>query len=127
MICPRCGMAMIVMELDNIEIDHCFSCGGVWLDTGELEKLIKDYSSGMVWLTELIPAEESSEPRLKCPICQKEMEKLVWALEEPVTVDRCPEGHGVWLDNGELAAIIRQGASIDSQIASLFEEIFQKI
>jgi len=126
MICPQCGTAMIVLELDNTEIDHCFSCGGVWLDIGELEKLMEDYSKGMVWLTELIPAEESTESRLKCPICQKEMEKLVWDLKEPVTVDRCPD-HGIWLDNGELAAIIRQGASIDAQIALLFEEIFQKI
>lgn len=126
MICPQCETAMIVLELDGIEIDHCFNCGGVWLDAGELEKLMKDYTA-TVWLTELVPVEASPERRLKCPICEKEMEKSVWALEEPVTVDCCPEGDGIWLDNGELAAIIGQGASSDNQIVSLFEEIFRKI
>ena len=41
MICSVCENPMVVLELDQIEIDHCLHCGGIWLDKGELEEVIK--------------------------------------------------------------------------------------
>ena len=41
MICPVCKNPMVVLELDQIEIDHCLNCGGIWLDAGELELLLE--------------------------------------------------------------------------------------
>jgi len=40
--CPVCNNAMITLELDQVEIDHCTECGGIWLDAGELETLLGD-------------------------------------------------------------------------------------
>lgn len=39
MVCPRCGMTMDIEKADDIEVDVCLNCGGVWLDQGELEML----------------------------------------------------------------------------------------
>ena len=41
MVCPRCNAATLV-ELDRagISIDRCTRCRGIWLDRGELDKLI---------------------------------------------------------------------------------------
>jgi Zn-finger nucleic acid-binding protein len=41
MTCPRCNAASLV-ELDRsgIAIDRCTRCRGIWLDRGELDKLI---------------------------------------------------------------------------------------
>ena len=39
MVCPRCGMTMDIEKADDVEVDVCLNCGGVWLDKGELEKL----------------------------------------------------------------------------------------
>ena len=39
--CPVCKNPMVVLELDQIEIDHCLHCGGIWLDAGELELLLE--------------------------------------------------------------------------------------
>jgi Zn-finger nucleic acid-binding protein len=40
--CPVCPTATLVMtERQGIEIDYCPSCRGVWLDRGELDKLIE--------------------------------------------------------------------------------------
>ncbi len=40
--CPRCTAAdLVVSERNAIEIDVCPSCRGVWLDRGELDKLIE--------------------------------------------------------------------------------------
>ena len=33
---------MLVLELQQIEIDYCQECEGIWLDAGELELLLDD-------------------------------------------------------------------------------------
>lgn len=41
MICPRCETpSLIELDRQGLTIDRCESCRGVWLDRGELEKLI---------------------------------------------------------------------------------------
>jgi uncharacterized protein len=40
--CPRCPDAVLTMsDRQGIEIDYCPQCRGVWLDRGELDKLIE--------------------------------------------------------------------------------------
>jgi Zn-finger nucleic acid-binding protein len=38
--CPKCETELQITDRNNIEIDHCPTCRGVWLDRGELDKLI---------------------------------------------------------------------------------------
>jgi Zn-finger nucleic acid-binding protein len=39
--CPHCAEATLVMaERQGVEIDYCPNCRGVWLDRGELDKLL---------------------------------------------------------------------------------------
>jgi len=37
--CPRCGVPLNEAQRAGIQIDTCTSCGGVWLDRGELARL----------------------------------------------------------------------------------------
>jgi uncharacterized protein len=40
--CPRCAeTALVISDRQGVEIDHCPQCRGVWLDRGELDKLIE--------------------------------------------------------------------------------------
>lgn len=40
--CPNCPDATLVMtEKQKVEIDYCPQCRGIWLDRGELDKLIE--------------------------------------------------------------------------------------
>lgn len=39
--CPVDGDRLMPMERQGIEIDYCPSCRGVWLDRGELDKIIE--------------------------------------------------------------------------------------
>jgi Zn-finger nucleic acid-binding protein len=44
--CPVCAnVALQIAERQGIEIDHCPKCRGVWLDRGELDKLIERSAS----------------------------------------------------------------------------------
>ncbi|HTG63962.1 MAG TPA: zf-TFIIB domain-containing protein [Sphingomicrobium sp.] len=41
MLCPSCKTNLTMSERQGIEIDYCPSCRGVWLDRGELDKIIE--------------------------------------------------------------------------------------
>ena len=41
MTCPVDGTTLVMSERSGIEIDYCPSCRGVWLDRGELDKIIE--------------------------------------------------------------------------------------
>lgn len=39
--CPVCRVALVMSERQGVEIDYCPRCRGVWLDRGELDKIIE--------------------------------------------------------------------------------------
>ena len=39
--CPSCQVDLVMSERSGIEIDYCPQCRGVWLDRGELDKIIE--------------------------------------------------------------------------------------
>ena len=41
MVCPVDGATLTMSERQGIEIDYCPTCRGVWLDRGELDKIIE--------------------------------------------------------------------------------------
>lgn len=40
MICPKCKGELCEVVKHGVAIDHCLVCGGIWLDKGEMGKLI---------------------------------------------------------------------------------------
>lgn len=43
--CPVCNVELKMAERQGIEIDYCPQCRGVWLDRGELDKMIERSAS----------------------------------------------------------------------------------
>jgi Zn-finger nucleic acid-binding protein len=41
MVCPTCQQTLLMTDRQGVEIDYCPKCRGIWLDRGELEKLIE--------------------------------------------------------------------------------------
>lgn len=39
--CPHCSIALQMTDRQGIEVDYCPKCRGIWLDRGELDKLIE--------------------------------------------------------------------------------------
>jgi ribosomal protein L37AE/L43A len=47
--CPKCDGRLAEMKVEDVVIDRCEKCKGVWLDAGELERLTtREHSEG--WL-----------------------------------------------------------------------------
>jgi Zn-finger nucleic acid-binding protein len=124
--CPVCKSAMVVLELQQVEVDHCFGCGGIWLDAGELELLIDDAARSAKLLESFKIDKECTEAKRKCPICYKKMEKVIVGVEKPkLLLDRCPKKHGLWFDSGELQDILKRAQlDSDSKIQQLLAEMF---
>lgn len=45
LLCPACKVGLAMSERQGIEIDFCPNCRGVWLDRGELDKIIERSAS----------------------------------------------------------------------------------
>ncbi|MGH9159606.1 MAG: zf-TFIIB domain-containing protein [Vicinamibacteraceae bacterium] len=39
--CPKCQVDLMITDRQSIEIDFCSQCRGVWLDRGELDKIVE--------------------------------------------------------------------------------------
>ena len=136
MICPVCKLDMIVIEYNDIELDYCGSCKGVWFDSGELELLLK--SRGLedtkMFLNNVLNCQEaiSSEKKRNCPICGHKMRKTTVGEQPRILIDICSEEHGLWFDGGELAQLVRHladehpsGQDSREQVISFLEEVFE--
>ena len=117
---------MITLELDEVEIDYCIDCGGVWLDTGELELLLNEPDKTKHLLDSFRVNSNSDEKIRKCPICDKKMQKIVVGASKPVLlIDKCHRGDGLWFDKGELQDIFgRAELDEDNKIQNLLSDIF---
>jgi Zn-finger nucleic acid-binding protein len=125
--CPVCKKAaMIVLELDEVEVDYCTECEGIWLDAGELELLLGGASGAAALLKSFQPAKIGEQKR-KCPICLKKMDK-VWVGKEDgqkELIDRCVKNHGLWFDRGELQNVLNLAQFDDAgRIKALLGDLF---
>lgn len=52
--CPRCDGTLNEVGHEGVRIDICNKCGGVWLDSGELEQLTTHEDQGGGWLSRML-------------------------------------------------------------------------
>jgi len=127
---------MIIVEHDNIELDYCTNCHGVWFDSGELELLLESarLESPGLFLGSLLKAAEasSSEKKRKCPICQRKMKKVFTDENKEIMVDVCQGEHGIWFDGGELSHLVKllagkspETAASRLEVMSFLGEVFK--
>jgi Zn-finger nucleic acid-binding protein len=123
--CPACNNPLIILELSSVEIDHCTNCSGIWLDGGELEILLENSSHKNELLASFMIDKNSSERRIKCPICRKKMEKVLCGKDENILIDRCRSHHGLWFDSGELEQLFESGGlDKEDKVLNLIKEMF---
>ena len=110
--CPACSSLMIVVEHENIELDYCVNCSGVWFDAEELELLLEamQLEETSLSLDDILTSPEagSAEKKRSCPICGKKMKKATVGHEPEVLIDACARGDGLWFDSGEVGQLITQ-------------------
>ena len=59
LLCPACRVDLVMSERQGVEIDYCPRCRGVWLDRGELDKILQRSAA------ELAPPQQTPPPEYR--------------------------------------------------------------
>ncbi len=111
--CPRCKSRLTPVKIpkNKSKVPICAGCNGAFFGREQayavmamgLEKLMKSPLAPI--LKEEFLARDSDEAA-DCPVCQETMLRSNFSESCQVEVDVCSE-HGLWLDDGELGAILK--------------------
>ena len=113
--CPVDDFTLTQQTYEGVTVDSCSHCGGVWLDAGELEAVQAAQDSDFrdvptagamdnVRAAEAMARAAEEAPR-NCVVCNSGLEQREYAYASQVVIDKCPKGHGMWLDKGELSRL----------------------
>ena len=104
--CPKCKSGPMNSETyNNVEIDRCPKCKGLFFDEGELDSIL-DARAGAAadggGFNEM--ADQLNMATGACPRCEQ-VELKPYVGPAGVRIDRCPQCEGVFLDQGELKTL----------------------
>jgi len=123
--CPVCETEMIILELEQVEIDYCTFCKGIWLDEGELELLLGSTEESHQLMDTLKQDTATREIPRPCPRCKRKMQKVSFEESNEILLDKCKKGHGLWFDEGELHELVKRvSGDQQSKIVHLLQEMF---
>jgi Zn-finger nucleic acid-binding protein len=120
--CPACKNPMVILELNQVEIDYCSECKGIWLDNGELDLIFSSSDRKEISKSFSIK-NDFDETKRRCPNCKKKMDKVEFE-NTGIIIDKCIDEHGVWFDSGELKSILKTAEEQNSRIIDMLKEIF---
>ncbi len=102
-ICPKCHSKLYKVYYQNIEVDRCIKCEGIWFDATEAEELKKLRGSENIDIgnPEIGDRYNRIQQLIKCPRCQGKMQKMLDIDRHSIWYEQCTQCLGIWLDAGE--------------------------
>ena len=110
--CPKCLGKLFPVNVGDVEIDRCFVCEGLWFDPNELERILENYAYELQKISLDSTVFDGNEAAGNydsfdskhgdCPKCKVKMFRSRFG---EIKADTCPNGHGIWLDGGEIASL----------------------
>lgn len=102
MICPKCQSEMEKVTFENVQVDRCTGCEGIWFDMLEHEDLKKLKGSEAIDTGDPEKGEEFSRmDRIDCPTCRTRMIRMVDNRNPHIWYESCAVCYGVYFDAGE--------------------------
>ena len=103
--CPRCKATLTKEEVDNIQIDVCKKCNGMWVHKHQLNELLKE-SGGDVEEASIDHNPDLGEKYKQAIVCREctdtNMTKINFLEFSDIILDYCPSCGAFWLDKDEL-------------------------
>lgn len=153
--CPRCERPLrrviVPAAQESSVIEVCFGgCGGLWLGPEDMAAGLGLMSSDCLldlqneaaavtanrWAMLEVAAGEQQAAKvldfdrwLNCIFCGKGMVRYRWNGTSPIYLDECPEGHGIWVDGGEIQGMrqYQQAEAMAEQQAAQLKGRLQEI
>lgn len=109
--CPKCNVSLNVVLKEDVEVDCCQKCQGIWVDLIEEKNFFK-LKPEVFTVDELRRLRSLYEPlgRIEevryfpCPVCKELMYRKNWGSHSGVIVDKCYK-HGTFYDREEVEKI----------------------
>ncbi len=130
-VCPKCHARLFLLMFKGVEVDYCNACRGIWLDAGEMEELAAQFGGHVAHLH---GEEAGRATKAMCPRCDARLREFPFEHKPDekgmggvlLKLDRCPLGHGLWFDAGELQQVLgafAEGAGSRGVVA-FFSDLF---
>lgn len=121
---------MLRGQIEDILLDECPKCYGLWLDTGTFEKICRnaERSAATLGAAQALPPQAVAPIRYRpCPECRQLMNRVNFAKSSGVILDVC-RSHGSWFDVHELHHILQfiRAGGLDQARAKEKSELIQE-
>ena len=100
--CPKCQSKFEVVSMDEIQVERCLGCQGLWFDMLEKEDLVKIEGTEKIDIGNDQVGEEFTNLRnINCPHCTVKMIPMVDKDQVHIKYESCPICYGTFFDAGE--------------------------
>jgi Zn-finger nucleic acid-binding protein len=104
MTCPKCQGSMRGVHYEEIAVDRCTRCGGLWFDLLEHQDLKERPGSERI---DSAPGSQTrkldEQAKVMCPVDGVRMVRMVDAGQPHIWLESCPVCHGTFFDAGEFS------------------------
>ncbi len=103
--CPNDSTALVSVQIENVTLDQCPTCGGYWLQRGELETLGERHDAHLDPIT--VGRVGTIDSKRKCPLDGTQLVQHEFVEHTGIKIDQCPTCQGIWLEKFELSNLLR--------------------
>src|SRR5262245_51304148 len=110
--CVKCEGKLRRVEIEEVVVDQCDRCFGIWFDSDELQRILAAKSIEPLRSPESQAKSSKADDarRASCPRCRGEGKLVqVASLTSDIHIDTCSVCGGKWLDGGELELLRGEG------------------
>ncbi|MEM7366248.1 MAG: zf-TFIIB domain-containing protein [Pseudomonadota bacterium] len=119
--CPKCAANMEVIMFNDIEIDRCESCHGLWFDHLEQDDLRKLEGAEDIDIgDEFLGARFNQQKDVECPRCHIPMNHVIQSDPFEIKFELCSNCRGTYFDAGEFRDYMEE------EIIEQFEAVLAK-
>lgn len=117
-------------DYEGFPVSHCGDCRGYWvtgtvlldiLDKREKQIPQEAIETAREWRRTQIPKTELND-ELECPSCGRILNRSVYGYDSGIIIDRCLWGCGIWLDAGDLTALVAFDEVWEKKAREIFAE-----
>ena len=103
LLCPNCRNVMKPVTFEEITVDRCVSCGGLWFDVMEQRHLKDRPGSEKIDTAPAAPKNAPHPPaaKMKCPCCDAPLTRLKDTDNRAIEYEYCTVCNGAFFDGGE--------------------------
>lgn len=100
--CPKCESEFETFTYENVEVDRCTSCGGIWFDALEKENLMLIQGAERIDIGDKRVGKKYNEMQdINCPKCEVKMLRMADKTQFHIEYEFCPTCLSTFFDAGE--------------------------